>query len=343
MTASRYSSRLFVVDCSSMLPKLPLLGAVLASFALNCAATPLTRCLGYPDDAKLAIVNADDVGMHPDLDRAAFRLLDEGKIQDLSLMVPAPHFAAAAAEVRQRHKAVGLHLTLTDEWQEDYGWGAVLPREQVPSLYNPEGRLWGSIEELAAHADIDDVRRELLAQIQKARDAGLTITHLDTHMVFWRIRNDFINLYLSLPKLTGIPVVLQLLWHPVAQQLPLSRGEQLRGNVVADSYIMQYNPEIRPQNLEVRYDGYDFAVRDLPPGLHQFAIHPAEDTPDARQRIGDIMLRLSDFQVWEGPDIHRLMKEKGIQTTDYQRLQALQEAINRQPRNCLNETPAVSR
>ncbi|WP_024304550.1 polysaccharide deacetylase family protein [Pseudogulbenkiania sp. MAI-1] len=319
-----------------MLPKLPFLAAALAAFALNAGATPLTRCLGYPDDARLAIVNADDVGMHPDLDRAAFRLLDEGKIQELSLMAPAPHFTEAAAAARQRHKAVGLHLTLTDEWQDDDSWGAVLPREQVPSLYNPQGRLWGSIEELAAHADIGEVRRELLAQIQKARDAGLTITHLDTHMVFWRIRNDFINLYLSLPRLTGIPVVLQLLWHPVAQQLPLSRSEQQRGNVVADSFVMQYNPESRPQNLEVRYDGYDFAVRNLPPGLHHFAVHPAEDSPEARRQIGDLRLRLSDFQVWEGPEIHRLMKEQGIETTDYQRLKALQEAVNRHANDCLN-------
>jgi len=336
MTTTRYSSGRSTLISLHMLPKLPFLAAALTAVALNCGATPLTRCLGYPDDAKLAIVNADDVGMRPDLDRAAFRLLDEGKIQELSLMAPAPHFAEAAAAARQRHKAVGLHLTLTDEWQDDDSWGAVLPREQVPSLYNPEGRLWGSIEELAEHANIDEVRRELLAQIQKARDAGLTITHLDTHMVFWRIRNDFINLYLSLPKLTGIPVVLQLLWHPVAQQLPLSRSEQQRGNVVADSFIMQYNPESRPQNLEVRYDGYDFAVRNLPPGLHHFAVHPAEDRPDARQRIGDLGLRLSDFQVWEGPEIHRLMKDKGIETTDYQRLKALQEAINSQPNNCLN-------
>ena len=37
---------------------------------------------------------------------------------------------------------LGVHLTLTSEWGERYGWSPVLPRGEVPSLYNPEGLMW---------------------------------------------------------------------------------------------------------------------------------------------------------------------------------------------------------
>lgn len=90
--------------------------------SLNTSRT--NRLLGYPSDARLLILNADDFGMCHSVNDAVICALQNGVLCSTTLMVPCPwalhgmHFLAEHAEIR-----FGIHLTAISEWA-DYRWGA---------------------------------------------------------------------------------------------------------------------------------------------------------------------------------------------------------------------------
>src|SRR5262249_50259826 len=108
---------------------------------------PLQVRLGYPAEAKLLILNADDLAVSHSEDIASFAALDNKFITSATVMVPCPWFTEVAAYAKAHPDIdLGLHLTLTSEWQT-YRWGPVSPRALVPSLTGPNGYFYPNAQE----------------------------------------------------------------------------------------------------------------------------------------------------------------------------------------------------
>src|ERR671933_760039 len=100
---------------------------------------PLAARLGYPADAKLLIVHADDIGVAHSVNAATFKAFESGLVTSGSIMIPCPWLPEVSAYARAHADAdLGLHLTLTSEWAT-YRWGGVLSKERLPSLYAADG------------------------------------------------------------------------------------------------------------------------------------------------------------------------------------------------------------
>ena len=138
--------------------------------------------VGDPKEACVIrlIVNADDVGLDPGITAGALQAWREGIVSSLSVLTARPDHAATLERLRRAGVGdVGVHLTLCE------GAPALPPRE-VPTLVDDHGRLplrgrtvVGRV--LAGRIDLREVRREWLAQVRRAQDAGLTVSHLDSH------------------------------------------------------------------------------------------------------------------------------------------------------------------
>lgn len=105
-------------------------------------ASKINQCLGFDAQDTVFVINADDIGMHPDMDKAVFEMYEQDIVQTFSLMVPTPNFNFSARYAISNKAPVGLHLTLTNEWQEANSWTPLLSQEEVPSLYNEKGFMW---------------------------------------------------------------------------------------------------------------------------------------------------------------------------------------------------------
>src|SRR5258706_836164 len=139
----------------------------------------LAEKLGFPRDAKLLIVYADDVGVTNSVNAATIKGLESGLVNSASLMVPCPWFPEIADYAKSHPDAdLGLHLTLTSE-RVYYRWGPVASKDRVPSLVDENGYFhhdWSA----ATKINPSEVELELRAQIDRAYSIGLRPTHLDS-------------------------------------------------------------------------------------------------------------------------------------------------------------------
>ena len=147
------------------------------------------RALAQADAAHRAsepislIVRADDAGMSHSVNIALERLIDSGLPVSVSVMFPTPWWQETVAML-QRHPAVsvGIHLTLNSEWK-GYQWGPVTGRGTVPTLVDSNGYFFSTSEALHQnHPAMDQVEKELRAQIERALKSGLKIDYVDYHM-----------------------------------------------------------------------------------------------------------------------------------------------------------------
>jgi predicted glycoside hydrolase/deacetylase ChbG (UPF0249 family) len=165
----------------------------------------LAERLGFEATDRVAVVHADDIGMCHAANEGAFQTLRLGPATCGSIMVPCPWFQEAAELAKESPGLdLGVHLTLNAEWPH-YRWGPVAGRSAVPSLLDDQGFLPRTTLETVKRAKPEEVEVELRAQVEMALDAGIDVTHLDSHMgtVFFP---PFLESYKKLAAEFEVPV-----------------------------------------------------------------------------------------------------------------------------------------
>jgi predicted glycoside hydrolase/deacetylase ChbG (UPF0249 family) len=126
------------------------------------------------------IVNADDLGITEAVSDGIFEGFSNGIITAASLMVNGSAFRYAVDQLQHFPDLdVGLHLTLVEE-------RPVSETSRVKSLIGTNGRFLPHARQflnryISGKIAFLEVHEEFSAQIYKARAAGVTISHIDTH------------------------------------------------------------------------------------------------------------------------------------------------------------------
>ncbi len=129
------------------------------------------------------IIRLDDIGFCHGANLACQRVAEAHMVTAVSVIVNTPWLDEAVAILKQHPEiSVGIHLNLNSEWKE-YKWGPVTPYNQVPSLVDEFGKFYGTRKALFAHRPkLEEVAKELRAQIDLAKRKGLNISYIDNHM-----------------------------------------------------------------------------------------------------------------------------------------------------------------
>jgi chitin disaccharide deacetylase len=273
--------------------------------------TTLVERLGYPPDAKLVIINADELGLCHSANVGVFACLKAGPVTSATLMVPGPWAREAAA--RYRGEDIGVHLTVNAE-HELYRWG---PITHAPSLLGGEGGFPRTVDDAWDHADLDEIRRECRAQIERAILWGFDVTHLDTHLGTLLMRPEFFDIYLDLALDFGLPVrmcgpdVERLLGFP-ARQLASDAGV-----VFTDAAFVSSAPGPGPSLLD--------QLSLLEPGVSELQVRPAIDSPELRSFAEDWSQRVQDYELaYKRADtLRHAIKQAGAQVIGFGTLRAL--------------------
>lgn len=235
---------------------------------LQTATKTLAERLGYPRDAKLLIVHADDLGAAHSINRASIKALESGLVSSASIMVPCPWLPEIAAYARAHPEAdLGLHLTLTSEWSP-YRWGPVLGKDRVPSLVDSSGYLYSLEDEAAAHMDIKEVEAEIRAQIVRARALGIQPTHLDSHMGTLYQSKALFETLLRVARENKLPFRVSQDWFTAAPFMPSLLGPD---DVVLDRTI-SIEPTVAPEDWSKFYTN---EIKNLRPGVTDMIVHLA--------------------------------------------------------------------
>jgi len=288
------------------------LGAV--SIVNLCSAqtspTTLAERLGFPRDAKLVIIHADDVGVTHSVNAATIQAFETGLVNSASLMIPCPWFPEIADYGKSHPSAdFGLHLTLTSE-RVYYRWGPVASRDLIPTLLDSEGYLlqdWTP----STHIDPQQAEIELRAQINRAYAMGLHPTHLDSHQYrLYQNGQQLFQVALRLAHEYKLPLFVTRDWFRESPYLETSLGP---GDVVID-HTVTISPSVAPEKWA---DFYIDALKSLRPGVTQFVIHLAfaDSEMKAATRERDTWgaaWRQRDFDFFTSPALRKILQEQNI-------------------------------
>jgi chitin disaccharide deacetylase len=266
--------------------------------------------LGFPRDAKIIIVHADDVGVTHSVNAATVTALNTGLVNSASIMVPCPWFPEIA-DYAKAHQDVdfGLHLTLTAE-RVYYRWGPVAARDKVPSLVDENGYFWHDWNP-NTHIDPKDVEVELRAQIDRALAMGVRPTHLDSHQYRLIMTNkELFEVFVKLAHEYRLPFFVTRDWF--AQNPYLEPG--LGPNDIVIDHTVTIEPSLPAEKWA---EFYTTALKNLQAGVTEFVIHLAYDNDEMKAATREratwgAAWRQRDFDYFTSAEFRALLDQQHV-------------------------------
>jgi predicted glycoside hydrolase/deacetylase ChbG (UPF0249 family) len=245
------------------------------------AARTLAERLGYPANSRLLIIHADDFGMMHSVNTAIEEAFENHWITSASILVPCPWFPEVARWAKTHPEAdLGIHLALNADWTS-YRWPPVSPQPRVSSLLDADGYLPLTSEYVAAHAKMPDVEVETRAQVDKAKAAGIRITHVDTHMGTIVSTDDLLKVYLGTAQAYKVPALLIHSHSPTRRDLS---GFNLDPNAIVLDSLVEMMPGVSKSEW---LGAYKKMLQPLSPGTYQLVVHLAHNDAEMQGATSD--------------------------------------------------------
>jgi predicted glycoside hydrolase/deacetylase ChbG (UPF0249 family) len=171
------------------------------------------------------------------------------------------------------------------------------------------------------HADLDEVRKECRAQVERAIYWGFDVSHLDSHMGTLQLRPAFFDVYLE----TAVDFGLPLRMAPGAAErligFPYRRLAEQEGVVFPDHFV-HTNVGSRVQ--------IEAAIATLRPGVTEIYVHPAVDTDELRASHDTWEARVDDhYLVTSDTSFRELLERAGAILIGFRALRDLQRLEQR--------------
>jgi predicted glycoside hydrolase/deacetylase ChbG (UPF0249 family) len=264
--------------------------------------------LGYSSSARLLVIHADDLGMNHSVNRATFEALEKGWITSASILVPCPWFPEVVQWAKEHPNAdLGIHQALNSEWTT-FRWGPVSSRDRVPSLLDSDGYLPLDTPAVTENAKLPEVETELHAQIDRAKSAGIQVTHLDSHMGALFGSTDMYKLYQKMGYTYDLPILEARAGShsptgasPPAEEVLVEKVIEIEPGIEAKDWASWYRKQLEP----------------LGPGVYQVIVHLAYDDDEMRGTTyahpdWGASWRQHDLDMVKSEEFRQFLKEQGF-------------------------------
>jgi predicted glycoside hydrolase/deacetylase ChbG (UPF0249 family) len=298
---------------------------------LDPSTNPVLKKLGLGPRDRAVIVHTDDIGMCQASVSAFVALWEAGRVSSAVTMTPCPWFRLLADYCRAHPDVdMGVHITLTSEW-EHYRWGPLSTRDPAAGLLDEQGYFPRGNAPIHAHARLEDVQREMQAQVEHALAAGIAPTHIDTHMGTV-MHPRLLGAYLQLGVRYHVPVMMPRMDAAALQAQGISSDDaavlaQMWQGLEADGLPLIDNVSGMPLDVEGEHaDHFAVAQRTfaaLPAGITHFVLHPSTDTPELRALAPDWRGRVANLETFMRADLLPLLRQMGIHVIGYRALKDL--------------------
>ena len=258
-----------------------------------------------PDGAIRLIVRGDDIGSSHAANLACIQSFREGIVRSVEVMVPAPWFPEAVRMLKDNPGLdVGVHLTLTSEWN-NCKWR---PLTGPSSITDAEGYLFQMTSQpkdfppgagfLDAKPKAEDVEKELRAQIELARRLIPQLSHLSAHMGTPVSRPDLRQLTQRLAAEYKLPLELPPAVRPIGHwgsaaptpaQKEAALAELLGKLTPGDWYFVEHPGLDTPEMQALGHKGYEQVAADRQGVTFAFT------SPKVKQAVTDRGIRLISY------------------------------------------------
>ena len=267
------------------------------------------------------IVNADDFGRSSEINQAVAQAHDEGILTTASLMVNCSHAAEAVEMARKRPRmGVGLHLVLL------CGRSALKPTE-IPNLVDShyhfsDSPLGAGLKYFFRPGLRAEIKKEILAQVQKLQVTGLNCDHLNGHLNI-HLHPSILTTVIKVAKRSGIQGI-RLTKDPLTVNLAIAQGNwlyRLSHALIFAGLCLHARPRIRGEGLKSTQRTFgllqnarvheDYLVRllsALPRGDTEIYAHPS--TKEFRHELDALV----------SPRARKLIQDRDIELIRYQDL-----------------------
>ncbi len=254
------------------------------------------------------IVKGDDMAAGHGINVATIDAFKRGILRTTNVIVTGPWMPEAVRLLRENPELdAGVHLALTSEW-ENIKWR---PLTAAPSLVDPDGYFFPMVQPRPgfpprtslkeANPKLDEMERELRAQIEMARRHIPQLTYTWSHMGFPSLSPEVRDLVARLTKEYGLVS-------------PMDLGVQFLGRV----YDGRDTGAVKADKLAAR-------LESLEPGTWLTVDHTATDTPEM-QAFGHLGYewvaadRSAVLEAWTSPKVMDVVRRRRIKLTNYREI-----------------------
>ena len=272
---------------------------------------------------------------------AVFDLFRNGRLLSSTIMMPCPAAEEAVKfSVENPRYAIGIHTTLTSEWQ-NYRWK---PLTMGPSLIDEEGFMWHSSRLVEKHATDLDIENEIRAQIDLAHSMGMKPSHVDNHMgslygnqtgrfsllkLAYRICGEYGYAYRMFTKAdkrvlpAGVPLI------ALRAAAGLSEKWAKKFNVAALDYLLFPDwPALEKSGVD-SFESYRENIlriwTDIPDGITETFVHPAIESDELKSITSRWQNRVWEYQLMNDPETHKYLEDHGVTMINYRDLVRLRK------------------
>jgi predicted glycoside hydrolase/deacetylase ChbG (UPF0249 family) len=294
-----------------------ILAVLLSALVVIVTSQSLAEQLGYSKTAKVLIVNADDFGMCHSENLGTQKVFECGVVKGATMMVTCPWATEAVQMARSRNLTnIGVHLALTSEWGR-YKWRPISVPAQNSTLVGKDSFMWETSKQVEQHASVAHVQQEVNAQLRRALDWGLDLSHYDSHMGslygIETARFELLAIALANSYEFGLPFRMPY--------LPNMKPFRDMGHAILDYLLYGMST---PSDPIQHKNFYMNLFKNLSPGVTEIYLHPSVESEEIKSITNAWRGRVNDMNTFCDPDIQTLLQRENVTVINFEPLRKLQ-------------------